>query len=46
MRLGDFSCGCDSRKEIMFTAGKLGMPEAVILTAAVLSVIIGYKIGH
>jgi hypothetical protein len=44
MRL-PFDCGCDDRKEIMFTAGKLGLPEAAILAGFALLVIVCYQVG-
>lgn len=49
MRLGNYTappCGCEARKEIMFTVGKPGIAEAAILTVAVLSLLIALKVGR
>lgn len=44
MRLGNMQlpCGCDARKEIMFTHGNLGITEATIVTAAILAISSAY----
>lgn len=44
MRLGSFGCGCAERKEIMFAAGRLGLPEAAILATALVAIVIAYQI--
>lgn len=46
MRLGplDYGCGCDNRKYIMFQAGKAGIVEGAILTVAVLSILVAWKV--
>lgn len=38
------SCGCDSRREIMFDKGNLGKTEAAILAAAVLTILIAWRL--
>lgn len=38
MRLLGRDCGCDSRREIIFQAGDIGVPEATILVTALLAV--------
>jgi len=38
MRLLGRDCGCDSRREIIFTAGEVGVPEVTLLVAAALAV--------
>jgi hypothetical protein len=50
MRLGninqlthDLPCGCDARKDIMFTYGQVGGPEALILTTAALVVYLTWR---
>ena len=40
----DIPCGCNDRKEIMFTQGNLGIPEAVIVVGAVMVVLIAWRI--
>lgn len=44
MRLGNFElpCGCDARKETMFTNGNLGVSEAAIVVGAILLVSSAY----
>jgi hypothetical protein len=41
MRLGNFEvpCGCDARKEIMFTYGNLGVIPAALLVGLLLAFI-------
>lgn len=34
MRLLGKDCGCDSRRDIIFNAGDVGLPEAIILVLA------------
>jgi hypothetical protein len=46
MRLGDFNCGCEDRKFVMFTAGKLGLTEAALLSGTVLFLLIAWRINH
>lgn len=41
----DIPCGCEHRKYIMFTKGKLGITEGAILAGAVLAVIVARKVG-
>lgn len=46
MRIPNFSnCGCEQRKQIMFTYGHLGVPEAAIVGLACLSLILAFKKG-
>jgi hypothetical protein len=45
MRLGNFDCGCDDRRFIMFEAGKLGLKEAAFLAAVVMTLVIARKVG-
>jgi hypothetical protein len=46
MRLGELPCGCENRKEIMFTAGKFGLTEAAMLTISVTAIIIAWKVNN
>lgn len=46
MRLGNFDCGCDDRKYIMFQAGKMGLTEGAILAVAVMSILVARKVNH
>jgi hypothetical protein len=46
MRLGDFNCGCDTRKEIMFTAGKFGLVEGMMLAISVSAIYIAWKVNN
>jgi len=44
MRIPDFSdCGCAARKEIMFTYGQLGIPEAAIMVATILALTLTFR---
>lgn len=36
-------CGCESRKEIMFTKGNIGAVEVTILAGAILAVLLALK---
>jgi hypothetical protein len=42
----DVPCGCDHRKYIMFTQGKLGIVEGAILGAAAFAIIAALKFGR
>lgn len=44
MRIFDVPCGCAARKEIMFTKGHLGVPEAAIVTAIAISLLLAWKV--
>lgn len=46
MRLTNIPCGCEARKEVMFTEGKLGVSEATILAASVLAIIIAWRLNR
>lgn len=46
MRLGSLDCGCDNRRYVMFQAGRIGLPEAVILAAAIAALVVARKVGH
>jgi hypothetical protein len=49
VRLPDFSkklpCGCQARKEIIFTRGNLGVPEAAILVTVSLALLLAFRKG-
>lgn len=38
MRLLGKDCGCDSRRDIIFDAGKIGAPEAAILVVSLFAI--------
>lgn len=38
------TCGCDSRKEIMFDLGRVGIAEGAILAAALAAVLLAWRI--
>jgi len=40
----EIPCGCEARKQIMFTQGKLGIPEGAILATAALALIITFNL--
>lgn len=40
MRIPDFNCGCESRREIIFTRGQLGAPEAGIIVLAAIALLV------
>lgn len=42
----EIPCGCEARKQIMFTEGKLGITEGAILAVAIGSIFIAYKYGR
>lgn len=41
----DIPCGCDHRKYIMFTQGKLGVAEGLILATVAAAIIIAKHYG-
>lgn len=41
----DFDCGCESRKDIMFTSGKLGTTELAIVAVILASLYVGWRLG-
>jgi len=40
------SCGCAQRKQIMFDAGNVGLPEATIVVVSVLAVLVAWKVNQ
>jgi hypothetical protein len=47
MRAPDFNCaGCDARREIIFTRGQLGVPEAAIVTVVTIALLIAVMKGR
>lgn len=38
-------CGCKARKDIMFTQGKPGLPEVLMLTTAALAIVAAYRLS-
>lgn len=45
MRLFPSSCGCENRKEIMFDAGNVGLPEAAIVAVVLLAVYAAWRLN-
>jgi hypothetical protein len=43
---GKVPCGCESRKEIMFTKGHAGLTEGAILGVCGLAVFLAWKYGR
>jgi hypothetical protein len=46
MRVLGRDCGCGTRRDIIFTQSQLGVPEATILVASVLAIIVAMKFGR
>jgi hypothetical protein len=46
VKIAGVDCGCDNRKEIMFTRGNAGPTEAAIIAACVIGVAAAYFIGR
>lgn len=46
VRLFNVPCGCEARKEIMFTRGNLGVPEAAILATVAIVLTLSFKKGR
>jgi hypothetical protein len=45
VKLGDLDCGCDDRKYIMFQAGRMGLTEGLILTAAIAAILVARRMS-
>lgn len=43
MRAFGYDCGCDNRREIMFTAGELGVREGVVLVVIVSTLLLAWR---
>lgn len=41
----DIPCGCDTRKYVMFTQGKLGVTEGGILALVLIAVLVAHHHG-
>lgn len=39
------ACGCDSRKEIMFDLGRIGVVEGGILAVALTAVLLAWRVN-
>lgn len=38
------TCGCDSRREIMFDMGRIGIAESAILAVALTAVLVAWRL--
>lgn len=45
MRLFPSGCGCEARKEIIFDAGNVGLPEAAIVATVLVTVILAWRLN-
>lgn len=46
LRLFPSGCGCEQRKQIMFDAGNVGLPEAAIVATVLLTVLLAWRLNQ